>query len=61
MPSIGLEKFKNKYLPTKEQYINNLNEQIKQKKKSEEKLKKKEQDEFNYYTNKNIVKEKNQE
>ena len=61
VPSIGLEKFKNKYLPTKEQYINNLNEQIKQKKKSEEKLKKKEQDEFNYYTNKNIVKGKLEE
>ena len=61
VPSIGLEQFKNKYLPTKEQYINNLNEQIIQKKKSEEKLKKKEQDEFNYYTNKNIVKGKLEE
>ena len=28
IPSIGLEKFRNKYLPSKEQYINNLNEQI---------------------------------
>ena len=37
VPSIGLEKFKNKYLPTKEQYINNLNEQILQKKKAQEK------------------------
>ena len=61
VPSIGLEKFKNKYLPTKEQYINNLNEQIIQKKKSEEKLKKKEQAEFNYYTNKNIAKGKLEE
>ena len=30
--SISQEKFKNKYLPSKEQYINNLNEQIIQKK-----------------------------
>jgi len=61
VPSIGLEKFKNTYLPTKEQYINNLNEQIIQKKKSAEKLKKKEQAEFNYYTNKNIAKGKLEE
>ena len=54
--AIGFEKFKNKYLPSKEQYINNLNEQIIQRKRSEEKLKKKEQDEFNYYTNKDIAK-----
>ena len=54
--SIGQEKFKNKYLPSKEQYINNLNEQIIQKKRAEEKMKKKEQDEFNYYTNKNLEK-----
>ena len=56
VPSIGLEKFKNKYLPTKEQYIDSLNEQILQKKKSEEKIRKKEKDDFNYYTNKDIVK-----
>ena len=56
VPSIGLEKFKNKYLPTKDQYINTLNEQIIQKKKSEEKIRKKEKDEFNYFTNKNKIK-----
>ena len=61
IPSIGLEKFKNKYLPTKDQYINNLNEQIAQKKKAEEKLKKKEQEEFNFYTNKDLIKGKLEE
>ena len=55
IPSIGLEKFRNKYLPSKEQYINNLNEQIIEKKRTYEKERKKEKDLFNYYTNKNIT------
>ena len=54
IPCIGLEKFRNKYLPTKEEYIKDLNEQINEKKKSKEKEIKKIKDEFNFYTNKNI-------
>lgn len=54
IPCIGLEKFRNKYLPTKEEYINDLNEQINEKKKSKEKEIKKIKDEFNFYTNKNM-------
>ena len=54
IPCIGLEKFRNKYLPTKEEYINNLNEQIIEKKKAKEKEIKKVKDEFNFYANKKI-------
>ena len=57
IPFIGMEKFRNKYLPTKEQYINNLTEQIIQKKKTQEKQNKKDKDEFNFYLNKNLIKE----
>ena len=57
IPLIGIEKFRNKYLPTKEQYINNLTEQIIQKKKTQEKQNKKDKDEFNFYLNKNMIKE----
>ena len=54
---IGMEKFRNKYLPTKEQYINNLTEQIIHKKKRQEKQNKKDKDEFNFYLNKKLIKE----
>ena len=57
IPCIGLEKFRNKYLPTKEQYINNLNEQIILKKKTKERQNKKDKDEFNFFLKKNLVKD----
>ena len=57
IPYIGIEKFRNKYLPTKEQYVTNLNEQIIEKKQTEEEQNKKDKEEFNYYLNKNLIKE----
>ena len=57
IPYIGIEKFRNKYLPTKEEYVTNLNEQIIEKKQTEEEQNKKDKEEFNYYLNKNLIKE----
>ena len=61
IPCIGLQKFKNKYLPTKEVYISNLSEQIEEKKLKQKLEKKRDQDEFNIYWNKKIEKEKLEE
>ena len=56
VPSIGLQNYKNKYLPTIEQYIKSLSNQIIDKKNEEEKEKQKDKDEFNYYFKKNMIK-----
>lgn len=55
VPSIGLEQHKNKYLPTIEQYLAGLSNQILNKKNEEEKERKREKDEFNYNFRKNIA------
>ena len=59
VPSIGMQQYKNKYLPTMEQYIKSLSNQINDKKIEEEKEKQKEKDEFNYYFKNNMIKANN--
>ena len=59
VPSIGLEKYKNKYLPSIEQYLKGLSNQIISKKKEVEEGKQKEKDEYNYFLRKNMIKANN--
>ena len=59
VPSIGLQKHKNKYLPTIDQYIKSLSNQIIDKKNEEEKERQKDKDEFNYYFKENMIKANN--
>ena len=59
IPSIGLEKYKNKYIPTIEQYAKILSNQIINKKNEEEKEKKKEKEEFNSFFRTDMIKAKN--
>ena len=59
VPSIGLEKYKNKYLPTMEQYIKGLSNQIINKKNEEEKEKQKEKEEFKSFFKNDMIKAKN--
>ena len=60
VPSIGLEQYKNKYLPTMEQYRNGLYNQILYKEQKEENEKKREKDEFNNYFRQNMIKANNE-
>ena len=60
VPSIGLEQYKNKYLPTKEQYLNGLCDQILYKEQKEENEKKREKEEFNNNFRENMIKENNE-
>ena len=60
VPSIGLEQYKNKYLPTLEQYRNGLYEQILYKEQKEENEKKREKDEFNNNFRQNMIKANNE-
>lgn len=60
VPSIGLEQYKNKYLPTMEQYRSGLYDQILYKEQKEENDKKKEKDEFNNFFRQNMIKANNE-
>ena len=60
VPSIGLEQYKNKYLPTMEQYRNGLCDQILYKEQIEENVKKREKDEFNNNFRQNMIKANNE-
>ena len=60
VPSIGLEQYKNKYLPTMEQYRNGLYDQILYKEQKEEIEKKREKDEFNDNFRQNMIKANNE-
>jgi hypothetical protein len=59
VPSIGLEQYKNKYLPTIEEYLSELTNQILSKKNKEEKEKKKEIDAYNNYCKENMIRANN--
>jgi len=59
VPSIGLEQYKNKYLPTMEQYRSGLYDQILYKEQKEENEKKRERDEFNNNFRQNMIKANN--
>jgi len=60
VPSIGLEQYKNKYLPTMEQYRSGLYDQILYKEQKEENEKKRERDEFNNNFRQNMIKANNE-
>ena len=60
VPSIGLEQYKNKYLPTMEQYRSGLYDQILYKEQKEENEKKREKDEFNNNFRQNMIKANNE-
>ena len=60
VPSIGLEQYQNKYLPTMEQYRNGLRDQILYKGQKEENEKKREKDEFNNNFRQNMIKANNE-
>lgn len=59
VPSIGLQQHRNKYLPSIEQYLKSLTNQINNKKIEEEKQKQKERDDFNFYFKKSMIKANN--
>ena len=59
VPSIGLQQYKNKYLPSIEQYLKGLSNQIINKKHEEEKARKKEKDEYNFMLRNNMIKANN--
>ena len=60
VPSIGLDQFKNKYLPTVEQYLSELSNQILSKKNKEEEEKKKDKDDFNNNCKQDMIIAKNE-
>ena len=59
VPSIGLQKYQNKYLPTIEQYLKGLSSQIINKKEEEEKERQKEKQDFNNYFKESMIKANN--